>query len=162
MLNLEIDINIHDKCWRDIIDDIESFTHKIINQALEEIISSDKNIDISIVLANDIFVQELNKNYRNKDKPTNVLSFPQTEQSDFNNDIPFISLGDIIIAFETIECEAKEQNKSFNHHYAHMLTHGCLHLLHFDHQTEEKAKIMESKEIAILSKLDIKNPYEII
>ncbi len=161
MLNLETDVNIHDQRWLNIIDNIEELTNMVVIQTLVEIIDSDKNMDISIVLANDIFIQELNRKYRNKDKATNVLSFPQTESDKLYSDIPFISLGDIIIAFETIKYEAIEQNKSFNDHYSHMLVHGCLHLLHFDHQTDEDANIMEKREIEILDKLGIKNPYEI-
>lgn len=156
----EIDITINDKRWNSQIPDIETFTQNIVQKVLNGFEWDAKTLDISIVLADNDFVQNLNKNYRDKDKPTNVLSFPQTESDAINNNIPFVSLGDIIVAYETIENEASQQNKTFKNHYTHMLIHGCLHLLHFDHQTDEQAQEMESLEIEILQDLNIKNPYE--
>ena len=161
MSNLEIDITIHEKRWKSAIDNIEQFTSMIIDKTLSDMTDA-KNVEISIVLANDNFVQNLNKEYRGKDKPTNVLSFPLTEEGEIDAITDFCSIGDVVIAFETIQKEAKEQNKTFEHHYAHMLVHGCLHLLHFDHESEGDAHIMESREISILETLGIKNPYEII
>ena len=70
-------------------------------------------------------------------------------------------LGDIIIALETIQREANEQNKSFDNHFTHMLVHGCLHLMGFDHITDDEAEEMETLEVQILKQLNIKNPYEI-
>ena len=92
----------------------------------------------------------MNKNYRHQDKPTNVLSFPQTSEDMLDITQPFISLGDIIIAYETMKKEAEDQGKTFADHYSHMLVHGCLHLLHYDHQTDAQAQEMESLEIKIL------------
>ncbi len=158
--DIEIDIAINDERWNSEITEIEAFTQNIVQRVLSDFEWKTNNIDISIVLADNDFIQELNKNYRHKDKPTNVLSFPQTENEDLNNESPFISLGDIIVALETIKAEASEQNKSFSDHYTHMLIHGCLHLLHYDHITDEQAAEMEGLEIEILNTLNIKNPYE--
>ncbi len=105
--------------------------------------------EITVVLADDAFVRGLNRDYRGKDKPTNVLSFP--------GDIPH--LGDIVLARETIEREAKEQGKTFRDHAAHLLVHGTLHLLGYDHMKAKEAEIMEALEIKILNKLAISNPY---
>jgi probable rRNA maturation factor len=91
----------------------------------------------------------LNKSYRGKDKATNVLSF-------INDDEP---LGDIILAYETIEREAIEQEKSFRDHTIHLIIHGILHLMGHDHEVPEEAAKMEAKEIKILKKLGIENPY---
>ncbi|MEI6730293.1 MAG: rRNA maturation RNase YbeY [Pseudomonadota bacterium] len=107
--------------------------------------------ELSVVLADDEFVQTLNKNYRSKDKPTNVLSFPGSDGE----------IGDIILAFETVKKEAKEQNKAFARHAAHLIIHACLHLSGFDHENQADAEIMEAKEIAIMKKLNFPNPYEI-
>lgn len=105
--------------------------------------------ELSIVLANDEFIHALNKQYRSKDKPTNVLSFPNDEES----------LGDVILAFETIMREAEEQGKSFKHHAAHLIVHGILHLMGHDHENTEDAEKMEAKEVKILKKLGVSNPY---
>ena len=110
-----------------------------------------KSSELSVVLADDAFIQDLNKTYRSKDKPTNVLSFPQDE--DF-------SLGDIILAYETIKREADEQHKSFEAHLTHLCIHGTLHLLGFDHISDKEAEEMEALEIRILAGLNIENPYE--
>lgn len=155
--DIDIDIDVKDPKWLDLISDIETHTNKIVQDILKQLLPDAQHIEISIVLADNDFVQELNKNYRKKDKPTNVLSFPQTEDNEMS--FPVLMLGDIIIASGIIEQEASEQNKTIKNHFTHMLVHSCLHLLHYDHITDEEAEIMESMEIKILNDLGIKNPY---
>jgi len=117
-----------------------------------------KKWELSVVLADDAFIRELNKTYRGKNKPTNVLSFPSSiPESRILN--PESCLGDIILALETIEREAEAQGKSFKHHATHLIVHGVLHLLGHDHENEVMAADMERKEIKILKKLGISNPY---
>lgn len=158
MPRIHIDIDLQDEYWNTILPNAESHAEIIIEKILKKQLPDNDEIEISIVLADNDFVQNLNKDYRNKNKPTNVLSFPQTDESDFN--MPFIILGDIIIASQVIEEEAQEQNKTVSDHFTHMLVHGCLHLLHYDHETDEEAEEMEKLEIEILNELGIKNPYE--
>ena len=110
-----------------------------------------QKLEVAVVLADDAFVQQLNKDYRGKNAPTNVLSFPNDEQTG--------ELGDIILALETIEREATAQGKKFRDHAAHLLVHGFLHLLGYDHIKDAEAEVMEKKEIKILQKLAIANPY---
>jgi len=110
-----------------------------------------KNSEVSITLINDNEIHKLNKQYRNIDKPTNVLSFELGDD---------ILLGDIFISLDTVKREAKEAKISVEEHTAHMVVHGILHLLGFDHITDSQAKIMEAKEIKILKQLGYKNPYE--
>jgi probable rRNA maturation factor len=107
---------------------------------------------VNVLLADDAEVQELNRQYRAKDKPTNVLSFPDGEGD---------HIGDIILAYETVAREAMEQSKSLKHHLTHLVVHGVLHLLGYDHETgEEDAEIMEHKEVMLLRTMGIANPYE--
>lgn len=175
---MEIDIVIECPAWEEALPDLDT----LVRETLERAVSSAfchlldprssspapqgrgddirTAVEISIVLADDAFVQDLNKRYRHKDKPTNVLSFPQTEIEDLDAPQPFLSLGDIIIAYETITREAGEQGKPLADHFRHMLVHGCLHLLHFDHIEEDEAQAMESLEIAILGSFGVKNPYQ--
>lgn len=99
--------------------------------------------------------QQLNLQYREKDKPTNVLSFPF--QCPPGIELPL--LGDLIICAQVVAQEAQEQGKAVNAHWAHMVVHGCLHLLGFDHINDDDAEEMEAEEILILQQLDIANPY---
>lgn len=111
--------------------------------------------ELSIVLMDDAEQQVLNKQWRNIDKPTNVLSFPQIE--------PFAPvlgiLGDITLARETLEREAVEQGVSFTDHFTHLVVHGFLHILGYDHIDEQDALVMEGLETQILATLGIADPY---
>lgn len=122
-----------------------------------------KNIIVNLSLNSDAEVHRLNKEFRGFDKPTNVLSFANIDDEDFDNYIkisPEIELGDIIIAYETLSREAAEKKISLHDHFAHLLAHGLLHLLGFDHQQDEEAEYMENFEINILQQLNINNPYQ--
>lgn len=168
---MKININLitEEKLWLNqdklIAKRIKSLLKKIIPQTpLQKIIG---NIEISVLLTGDKKIQELNKNYRNKNKATNVLSFPlldskkikngNLQKLDLNNEL--LVLGDIILSYKTIKKEAEEQNKNFDDHLTHLLIHSLLHLIGFDHENSKDAKIMEGLEIKILSEMKIKNPY---
>ena len=99
--------------------------------------------------------QNLNNSYRQKDKPTNVLSFP-SEIPDF---VESTHLGDLAICAPVVEQEAQAQNKPINNHWAHLTIHGCLHLLGYDHIEDNEAETMENLEIELLDELGIGNPY---
>lgn len=108
---------------------------------------------VSIALSSDEAVASLNGAFRNKPQPTNVLSFPAGPGS------PSGLLGDIVLAEETIIREAQEQDTSLAHHVQHLVVHGLLHLIGYDHQSDDEAEAMEGLEIAILRDLGIANPY---
>ena len=104
--------------------------------------------------------QELNHDYRGKDKPTNVLSFPfEAPPIQLPDGLPIDILGDLAICAEVVVREAREQNKVLAHHWAHMVIHGTLHLLGFDHINDDEAEIMESLERELLAQLQIPDPY---
>jgi len=113
-------------------------------------------IQISIQIVDEKTSQELNKTYRNKDKPTNVLSFALDLPEIVEEDL----IGDLAICARVVKQEAIAQNKPENHHWAHMTIHGALHLLGFDHIDDKDAETMETLEIKLLAQLNIANPYE--
>ena len=158
------DILIEEPRWTTILPDYESLVALSVAQIFKRIdyFPYAQGIELSITLTNDTHIQELNREYRGKDKPTNVLSFPQIDwvQEQESAKAPLIMLGDVIIALETIEREAQEQDKRIQDHFIHMLIHSILHLCGHDHEQEAEAEEMESIEIQILSDMGIKNPYE--
>lgn len=112
--------------------------------------------EITIRFVDEDESQELNHQYRGKDKPTNVLSFP----FECPPGVPLNLLGDLVICAPVIEKEADEQNKAVNDHYAHMVVHGILHLLGYDHIEDDEAEEMEALEIKLLAQLSIDDPYQ--
>ncbi len=117
--------------------------------------------EAAIIFTDDHAAQKLNRAYRQKDAPTNVLSFP-VEMIPGLPEEAQEGIGDIVFAFETCQREAMEQGKSFEDHMSHLLFHGMLHLFGYDHQTDAEAAEMEALEVTMLAKLNIPNPYEIM
>lgn len=111
---------------------------------------------VAILFADDARVRELNAEFRDQDKPTNVLSFPAAEDG-FGGEAPH--LGDIVLAFETVAAEAEEGGKPLDHHVAHLVMHGFLHLLGYDHIEDQDAERMEQVERVALAGLGIADPY---
>jgi len=109
---------------------------------------------VALALADDALVQDLNARFRGKDKPTNVLSFPSGEEAGIG-----VPLGDVVVAIETLDREASAEQKSPGKHFTHLVIHGILHLLGYDHETDEDAGRMERLETAILADLGIEDPY---
>ena len=121
-------------------------------------------VEVAVRLTDDAEVQALNRDFRGKDKPTNVLSFPQV-QADLleglsNSDDGEILLGDIVMARETCAREAEEKGISIADHATHLLVHGTLHLVGYDHMDDASASAMEALEVKALASLGIANPYE--
>jgi probable rRNA maturation factor len=117
---------------------------------------------VSVVLVDDDAIQSLNRNWRGIDKPTNVLSFPSPRlPARFAAGPIPLPLGDIFIAYETVAREAAGEGKPFMHHFAHLVVHGFLHLLGYDHDSDQAAEDMERLEARILAKFDIPDPYAV-
>lgn len=146
-------INIHqsDKRWLTFYPHPEKDVRQVIAEALEIIPNDLSSQEVSVVFTNDAEIHSLNKSFRQVDRPTNVLSFPSENEGE---------LGDIILAYETVVRESKENDISNLNHTTHLILHGFLHLLGYDHEIEEDAEIMETLEILILKRLMIPNPYE--
>lgn len=126
--------------------------------------TSDAMIEIAVRLTDDAEVHQLNAQYRQKDKPTNVLSFPMIEPDLIesltqNSDDGEVILGDIILAQGVCEREAEEKGISVEQHATHLIVHGVLHLLGYDHQGDSEAEAMESMERTALATLGIPDPY---
>ena len=135
----------------------KTLSEKLINAF--NLICNEESLEkcsINLKLVDNKEITELNKIYRNKNKPTNVLSFTNDDISKSRTN----DLGDIAISFEFVEQESKEQNKKFDDHVIHMFIHGIYHILGFDHENDSMADAMEEKEILLLEKLQIKNPYK--
>ncbi|MET1413112.1 rRNA maturation RNase YbeY [Roseibium sp. HPY-6] len=115
-----------------------------------------QNTEVSLLFTDDEAIRKLNGKWRDKDKPTNVLSFPGSDPDD---DSYGPLLGDIVFACETISREATELGVDFSDHLSHLTVHGLLHLFDYDHQEREEAELMESLEKAILASIDIDDPY---
>ena len=111
--------------------------------------------EVAVLLTDDAAIQQLNAQWRGMDKPTNILSFPAIDIIAAQEG----HLGDIAIACETVAREAEAENKAFSDHLAHLAIHGYLHLIGFDHETDDEACRMESLETRILSSLAIADPY---
>lgn len=112
--------------------------------------------EVSLLFTDDAGIQVLNRKWRDKDKPTNVLSFPgSTPEGDVYGPL----LGDIVFAFETVTREAQQLGIEFSDHLSHLTVHGLLHLFDYDHQDDEEAELMESLEKAILASIGIDDPY---
>jgi probable rRNA maturation factor len=116
------------------------------------------NAELTIRIVDKDEMTTLNSTYRKKNKPTNVLSFPFEMPKDIDIETPI--LGDIVICADVIKEEAQAQQKTHDAHWAHMVVHGILHLLGYDHEKENEAEIMEAEEIVILKNMGFNNPYQ--
>lgn len=117
-------------------------------------------VEITVRLVDAAESQDLNREYRDKDKPTNVLSFPSEIPEFVLEELESIPLGDLVICAPVVAAEAVEQGKAERDHWAHLTVHGVLHLLGHDHLEDEEAEAMEAMEVRALAALGIANPYE--
>ncbi len=152
---IELDIMIEEGEWEGI-PDVEALARKAAEAALAVSDEADGDFDVSVMLTDDAQIRELNRTWRGKDKPTNVLSFPAPEQPGATGPR---HLGDIALAYETLMRESEEESKELAHHFAHLIVHGVLHLLGYDHEVEAEAEVMEALEVKALASLGIADPY---
>ena len=152
-MTITVEVEIVDPAWL-AAGDVDSLAQDVVAATLTEVGRRvHPDAEISVRLCDDDEIRALNLAWRNKDKATNVLSFP----SPAGNRGPL--LGDIVVAFEYVSEEAREAGRSLRDHLSHMLVHGLLHLLGFDHESEDQAEEMEDFERRILARLGIEDPY---
>lgn len=150
---LSIAFAVNAEGWPDAL---EAVAETAIRQALKQSEAEVTGVtEVSVVLTDDAEQRELNRQWRGFDKSTNVLSFPQIEPFEPVSGL----LGDITLARETVEKEAEEMGIAFEAHFTHLVVHGFLHLLGYDHIEEEDAEEMEGLETEILASLGIADPY---
>lgn len=161
-----LNLNIGDKNWDDRLPDAaavsENVFQTVINRLNPEFLQGKKEVGLNVELGGDEEIQALNRQFRNLDKPTNVLSFANIDDDDFFDaltEMTEVELGDIIIAFETMAAQSAELEIGFKEHYIHILVHGILHLLGYDHTEEEERKEMEALETRLLAEFNIADPY---
>lgn len=142
-----------DERWNQLSLPWEEEISHVLEKTTETLARDFSPLEVSVVLSNNRQLQDLNKTFRHKDSPTNVLSFTSEVEGE---------LGDIILAYETVMEEAQIANISPLHHTIHLIIHGFLHLLGYDHEEESDAHQMENMEIQILKVLNIQNPYEVL
>ncbi len=154
-MSLEIDIVVAASQWNSV-DDLEGLTNRCVAASLENcLLTLASDCEISVTYCDDDAITQLNAQWRGKNAPTNVLSFPTPGLLEDRR-----LLGDIIIAYQTVTREAKEFGKPLPNYIGHMLIHGVLHLVGYDHETETEAEIMENLERLIALKMDLGDPYE--
>jgi probable rRNA maturation factor len=149
-------IAIADDAWARV-ENLEALTECAIEAALDHA-GAGKNVEIGVLFASDEEAARLNSQWRRKDYAPNILSFPASEMHDVPEGEPR-PLGDLILASGTVAREAEEQGKPLTSHLTHLIVHGTLHLLGFDHLEEADAERMEAAEIAILAGLGVPDPY---
>lgn len=163
-----LDLDKHAGGWQQDFD-LHNKLRLWIESSIEQFVwpGSLKELEVTVVLTNNSEIAQLNKQYRGKPYPTNVLSFPSynlipNDYLEIENYDGYIHLGDIVIAEEIIIAEAEKGGVSFNDHLAHLVVHSVLHLLGYDHEEDEDSELMEAKEVLILESLGIKSPYQTI
>ena len=152
---IELDIMIEAGDW-DRLAEAEPLAQKAAEAALAVTYEGEGEYEASVMLTDDAHMRALNRTWRAKDKPTNVLSFPAPEQPGATGPR---HLGDIALAYETLVRESAEESKELAHHFAHLIVHGVLHLLGHDHEAEAEAETMEAREVKALATLGIADPY---
>ncbi len=152
-LSIDVTLHVSAPAWRQALPGLDGIARRALDAALAH---EQGALDVAVVFADDSFVQGLNARFRGKDKPTNVLSFPSTgsKPGDASR-----ALGDIILPFETVNGEAQRAGTPLADHLAHLLVHGALHLVGYDHMSDEDTERMTAAEISALARLGLPDPY---
>ena len=155
-MTISIDVGVEAGDWAGE-DELAALSRRAVDAAVVRLGLDDAESELSILFTDNEAMRALNAQWRGKDKPTNVLSFPAFPLTP--GDPPGPMLGDIVIAFETVKSEAELEGKPFDDHLRHLVVHGFLHVLGYDHENDTDAEEMEAAERAILADMGIADPY---
>jgi probable rRNA maturation factor len=160
----EVTITVEAGDWADLVPDFDRRIPLTIAAALEAACPGVEPAGIAVILTDDRAIQDLNRLWRDQDKPTNVLSFPTTDVAEGDRPVPTVpgmplELGDIVLAFETCRREAGPEPSAFARHLDHLVVHGVLHLLGYDHVLDDAAERMEDLERQVMASLGHPDPY---
>ncbi len=157
-VGLAVDIAVPDARWHDVDRCLEAAVDSVVRATIGHAGRDAEVAEVSIVLGDDRLVRQLNRDFRGTDRPTNVLSFALRDGAPSPHPGPAM-LGDVVLAYDTVVREAREQLKSERNHALHLVVHGVLHLMGYDHGSEAEARAMERMETRILAGLGIADPY---
>lgn len=160
---LELDVIVDVPAWLDALPAAEAICRRSATAAFHAAKKTEAAAEASVVLSNDARIKSLNAAWRGKDEATNVLAFPamdiQKAGAAAGRSQPPLIIGDVIVAFETAVAEARVEGKDLADHLSHLVVHGMLHLLGYDHETDDEADEMESMEVAVLASVGVADPY---
>jgi probable rRNA maturation factor len=146
---------------QDVHEGCEIPSHELMQKWAEQAVVNDGDVQVSLRIVDAEESQQLNNDYRAKDKSTNVLSFPMDMPEELVKEMDVFLLGDLVVCAQVVTEESVQQKKTLDAHWAHMLVHGMLHLQGYDHIDDAEAELMEQKEIEILKNLGFDNPYQL-
>jgi len=147
-----IDVEVEDEAWSEVIPDVEALVERAAQGALDTVPEAERGGAVAILLTDDAAVADLNTRFRDKPTSTNVLSFPAATSA-------YPHLGDVALAYGVCAAEAEVQGKRLADHLTHLVVHGVLHLLGYDHEAEADAEVMEQMECEILRRFGVADPY---
>lgn len=164
---MDLDVILEDARWRDL--DLDQLVEMAVAQTLADLGLDPADCALTVLGCDDARIAALNADFRNKAQPTNVLSWPAQERSATapggtprppqKDAFGTLELGDIALSYDTCEAEARTAQKPLRDHVTHLIVHGLLHLLGYDHETEADAALMERLEVKVLGKLGLDDPY---
>lgn len=156
---LDIVLEAEDPRWLQALPNVSLLLKKALTLALTGLPAGNHAIEVGVRLVDDGTIQGLNRDWRGRDKPTNVLSFPLGDPGPVTDeDFPWL-IGDIVMSYDTVVAESIRDLKPLEHHVVHLAIHAALHLIGHDHEDEAEAEAMEAAEVSLLDNLGIPDPY---
>ncbi len=157
--SLKLALEVEDPRWDDTLPDAANLIEQAVALALTDFDNAGRTVEVGVRLVDDGTIQALNRDWRGRDKPTNVLSFPLGDPGPvIDPDFPWL-IGDIVMSYDTVTAESVRDSKLLEHHLVHLVVHATLHLIGHEHEDEAEAEFMEAAEVRLLAGLGIPDPY---